>query len=217
MPIEELVEGYKGFCKQFFEEDESLYRKLVRHGQNPRAAVVACADSRVSPTALLQARPGDLFVIRNVGNLIQPPGSAAGTSTLSGLEYAVLRLEVAHIIIIGHSHCGGIQALIDGPTKVGPHFPHVASWVSSFGSVRRQVLKQCADASEEETARALEKAAARASLAHLAAYPWIQERVAEGRLSLHAWYFDLENGTLSAFDQEKGDYVTLVARDGPTD
>jgi len=215
MPIEELIDGYRKFCKHFFDGDHTLYPDLVEKGQNPRAAVVACADSRVSPNTLLQARPGDLFVIRNVANLVQPPGSAAGNSTISGLEFAVRKLNVAHIIIIGHSHCGGIQALIDGPSKVGPQFPHVASWVSPFGTVRRQVQEKCAGASEEEVARTLEKAVARASLAHLAAYPWIQERVAAGTLSLHAWYFDLENGTLSAFDQEKGEYVTLVETGAP--
>lgn len=212
MPIEELIDGYREFCDCFFKGGESVFSDLVERGQHPRAAVVACADSRVSPNALMQASPGDLFVIRNVGNLVQPPDATAGNSTIAGLELAVVRLGVEHVIIIGHSHCGGIKALIDGPAVVKPQFPHVASWVSPFGSVRRRVLKQCAGASDEETARAVEKAAVRASLAHLASYPWIEERVAAGKLSLHAWYFDLESGSLSAFDPEKDAYVTLVER-----
>ena len=212
MPIKELIEGFRSFCDHYFNGGETIYSELVEKGQSPRAAVVACADSRVSPNTLMQAKPGDLFVIRNVANLVQPPESANGNSTISGLEYAVLHLEVEHVIIIGHSHCGGIQALIDGPSAVEEQFPHVASWVSPFEPIRGEVLQCCAGASKQETARIMEKAAVRTSLAHLAAYPWIRERVAAGKLSLHGWYFDLEAGTLSEYDPEKGEFSILVGK-----
>lgn len=211
MPIEELIDGFASFCGRFFEEGQgALYADLVENGQHPRAAVVACADSRVSPNALLQARPGDLFVIRNVGNLVQPPEAVAGNSTIAGLEFAVVGLGVQHVIVIGHSHCGGIRALIEGPSVTERDFPHVASWVSAFGTVRRETQARCPGASGEAVARAVEKAAIRRSLSHLGAYPWIRDRVRTGSLQLHGWYFDLVSGSLSGFDEAKGDYVVLV-------
>lgn len=211
MPIEELIDGFENFCRHFFEgEKNTLYADLVENGQHPRAAVIACADSRVSPNTLLQATPGDLFVIRNVGNLVQPPQTGAGNSTISGLEFAVVGLGVQHIIVIGHSHCGGIRALIEGPAVTERTFPHVAYWMSSFEAVHREVRDRLPMASAEEVARAVEKAAIRRSLAHLRAYPWISDRVKAGHLQLHGWYFDLVSGSLSGFDEKRDEFVALV-------
>lgn len=216
MPIEELIDGFGTFCQRFFEEGRgTLYEELVEKGQHPRAAIVACADSRVSPNVLLQATPGDLFVIRNVGNLVQPPEAATGNSTIAGLEFAVVGLGVKHVIVIGHSHCGGIRALIEGPAVTERDFPHVASWVSAFGTVRREVQARFPEASADDVARAVEQAAIRRSLSHLGAYPWIRERVRAGRLQVHGWYFDLLSGSLSGLDETTGDYVALVEAKTP--
>lgn len=210
MAVNELVDGFGEFRQRFFEKDPALFADLVENGQHPKVAIVACADSRVSPSVLLQAAPGSLFVIRNVANLVPPPTAAAGNATIAGLEYAVLGLGVEHIVVLGHSHCGGIHALIEGPSKTAGTFPHVTEWVSAFEPARRQALGELGDAGETETARCMEKAAIAASLENLREYPWVSSRTNAGSLHLHGWYFELAAGKLSQLEPSGGDFATLV-------
>lgn len=210
MAVKELVEGFGNFRKRFFEKDPALFADLVENGQHPKVAIVACADSRVSPSVLLQASPGSLFVIRNVANMVPPPSAIAGNATIAGLEYAVLGLGVEHIVVLGHSHCGGIHALIEGPSKTAETFPHVTEWVSAFEPARRRALENLGDVGETETARCMEKAAIAASLENLRGYPWVSSRLDAGTLRLHGWYFELAVGKLSQFDEGNGEFATLV-------
>lgn len=210
MPIQGLIEGYRAFCTRYFDEDPSLYAELAKKGQRPHAVVVACSDSRVSPNVLFRTKPGELFVVRNVGNLIPPPDAKVGTATLAGIEYGVLGLEVERVIVLGHSRCGGIKALIDGPEKTGGLFPHVTEWVSTFEPVRKAALDGCGADDDEAAARSLERAALIRSLENLQSYPWVAERVAAGKLELHAWYFRLAVGNLEAYDPASGQFRTLV-------
>ncbi|MBL6945629.1 MAG: carbonic anhydrase [Rhodospirillales bacterium] len=210
MTVQKLIEGFGSFRERFFEQDPALFSDLVENGQHPNVAIVACADSRVSPSVLLQSPPGSLFVIRNVANLVPPPTAASGNATIAGLEYAVLGLDVEHIVVLGHSHCGGIHALIEGPSKTSDTFPHVTEWVSAFEPVRRQALENMGKGGEADTARCVEKAAIAASLDNLSQYPWVRTRLDAGTLHLHGWYFELAAGNLSEFDDLKGGFDTLV-------
>lgn len=210
MTVDNLIEGFGAFRNRYFDEDPALFTDLVENGQHPKVAIVACADSRVSPSVLLQSPPGSLFVIRNVANLVPPPDAAKGNATIAGLEYAVLGLEVEHIVILGHSHCGGIHALVQGRDKTGQQFPHVTEWVSAFAAAREAALENAAGQDERHVARRAEQAAIRASLSHLGAFPWVRERISDGRLALHGWYFDLAAGQLSGFDAATGEFGELV-------
>jgi len=210
MPIEGLIEGFRAFCDCYFEKDTAFFADLVTKGQHPFAAIVACADSRVSPNMLFGTRPGELFVVRNVANLFPPAGLGIGKATVAGIEFAVVGLGVRQIIVLGHSHCGGIRALIEGREHTAGHLPYVTEWVSIFEPVRRQAEACPGHATGPDAARFLEKAAIRASLANLRTYDWIGERLAAGTLRLHGWYFDLAAGSLSALDGRAGTFMTLA-------
>ena len=210
MPIQGLIDGYKRFCTRYFDEDPSLFAELAKKGQRPHAVVVACSDSRVSPNVLFNTQPGELFVVRNVANLVPPPGAKVGTATLAGIEYGILGLEVERIIVLGHSRCGGIRALIEGPENTGEVFPHVTEWVSTFDPVRRATYGEPRRKYREKEARSLERAALIQSYENLLAYPWVAEKVAAGDLELHAWYFRLAAGILETYDPASGRFNTLV-------
>lgn len=211
--LEYLVDGFAAFRKEHFERDPSLFHALVEKGQNPKVAIVACVDSRVSPTAILNAEPGSLFVIRNVANHVPAtnPGRA-GNAAVAAIEYAVLALGVDHIIIMGHSHCGGISAVMREMAGEQLGFPYVETWMAGLEHVCKGALRDLKEGRGDARAeaRAVEQAAVVASLRNLMAYDWIRERTADGRLLLHGWYFDMTVGELWAYDQEAERYVLLV-------
>ncbi|MBT3909700.1 MAG: carbonic anhydrase [Rhodospirillaceae bacterium] len=210
--IDKLTEGFKNFRDGRFEKERATYETLVDEGQRPEVALIACADSRVDPAKLLQADPGDLFIVRNVANLVPPyerDGKFHGTS--AALEFSVQHLEVKHLIVLGHAHCGGIMSMFakpaDGVETDGTHF--VAPWMSLVKSAFLRVQGTMPDATDEEKARVCEKSAVMVSLENLMTFPDIQERVADGRLRLHGWYIDIRSCTLQIFDpvQQKFDPV----------
>ncbi|EWY37637.1 carbonic anhydrase [Skermanella stibiiresistens SB22] len=193
--IDRLVAGFRAFRVSNFEHRPELYEQLVSQGQSPEVLMIACSDSRVDPALLLSARPGELFVVRNVANLIppyQPDGQYHGTS--AALEFAVRDLKVSHIVILGHSRCGGMEALRHTAMGGGSDREFIAQWVSIAESACR-----CAhphDLSSPEGVRLMEHAALKVSLGNLMTFPWVRERVEAGNLELHGWWFDLEKGEL---------------------
>jgi len=180
-----------------------VYRELVEKGQSPEAIMIACCDSRVDPALITQSMPGEIFIARNIGNLIPPYEFAneKACATTAALEFAVRVLEVNHIIIKGHSQCGAINALMHPETTES--LTHVTSWIDNAKNVREQVLTEHAAASEEERLTFAEKASLIQSLENLKTFPWIKDRMDEDKLMLHAWYFDLRSGRLLTYD-EKG-------------
>ena len=209
MPINKLVQGFQSFRERHFEKNRKLFSELVAHGQHPHVAVVACADSRVSPEIILQAEPGQLFVLRNIANLVpQSDKRWRANATIAGLEYAVLGLYVEHILVLGHSHCGGIQVMMS-PDHDHEELPEVNSWVATLAPSCGPALVRDPAISDDEYARLVERYAVRCSLQNLNGYPWIAERVAAGKLQLHGWYFDLAKGTLEWFDVKQGRFVAV--------
>ncbi len=211
-PIERLLAGIRDFRATYYEQRPERLRPLVQRGQSPAVLVIACSDSRIDPAILTNAEPGDLFVVRNVANLVPPyvaDGTARGTS--AAIEFAVRDLGVRHVIVLGHSRCGGIQALIDhsGGKPLGRDF--IAPWVSMVAHVCAHVPRGPEfTANPERRTRQVEQRAILASLKNLREFPWIEERVKARTLDLRGWWFDLEHGELWAATVDEKDFAKVA-------
>lgn len=204
-----LVEGFRRFREQHFERNDSLFQQLVKQGQTPKILVVACCDSRVDPALVFDCDPGDLFVIRNVANLVPPIEEHSGHhGTTAAIEYGVGTLGVQHIIVLGHARCGGINALVK-TGGVGSLGSYIDDWMCLVESARAEVMAELPDAPIEQQERACEQRAILVSLDNLMTFPWIRERVESGKLTLHGWYFDIEQGQLLRYDAAVRGYVAL--------
>jgi len=195
----QLIEGFARFRKRHFARDDALFRELVEQGQSPRILVVSCCDARVDPSLILDCAPGDLFVVRNVANLVPPAenqGHYHGTS--AALEFGVCELNIEHVIVLGHAHCGGIRALLEGGTCRKGAF--VSKWMGIAAAACEQVTREFADAGDAARRRACEQQAILVSLDNLMTFHWIRERVEQGALALHGWYFDIECGELLGYN-----------------
>lgn len=195
----QLIEGFARFREMHFAKDDTLYRELVEQGQTPKTLVVGCCDARVDPAIILDCAPGDLFVIRNVANLVPPAedqGHYHGTS--AALEFGVCELNVEHIIVLGHAQCGGIHALMEGAMQKKDSF--IAEWMGIADAAQQYVRRELPGADLGQRRRACEQRAILGSLDNLLTFSWIRERVEQGALTLHGWYFDMENGQLLSYD-----------------
>ena len=202
--IATFLAGFESFREKYFAGDASLFARL-RQGQNPRALVISCCDSRADPGMLMGAGPGDIFVVRNVANLVPPYRNGAEMPGIrADIEFAVKSLNVEHIVILGHSGCGGIRALMDGEGITSHEFEFIGAWVSIAQAARERVLREHAGESGAVQTRACEQAAITLSLGNLLSFPWIRERVEAGTLALHGWYFDIDAGELLAYSRETG-------------
>lgn len=196
--MEKLLEGYRRFRRQTWPGQRALLESLAEHGQQPRAMVVCCADSRADPWMIFDAHPGELFVVRNVANLVPPyePDSAYhGTS--AALEYGVRVLNVRDLMVMGHGQCGGVRALLEGAPPEAGDF--VVPWIRIAERARQRALA-CDDPVERQLRGEWETI--RLSLENLMGFPWIAERVASGRLRLHGTHFDIATGALSVLGND---------------
>ena len=198
----DLIQGFHRFREEHFADEDALYKQLVQEGQTPKILVVACCDSRVDPALVLDCAPGDLFVIRNVANLV-PPAESRGSGrhgTSAALEYGVRILGVEHIIILGHAHCGGIRSLLQGVDATNGQETYINSWMRLAEQAQKKVQNEIPEAPFDERERACEQQAILSSLENLMTFEWISESVAAGKLVLHGWYFDIEHGQLLRYD-----------------
>ena len=206
---EKLIRGFRRFREQHFTQDDALYRQLVAQGQTPKILVVACCDARVDPAIVLDSAPGDLFVIRNVANLVPPSGTLSGHhGTSSALEYGVRNLGVEHIIVLGHAHCGGICTLVESGGTSNPD-SFIDDWMHLVEDARAAVERDMPGAPLDERLRACEQRAILISLRNLMTFPWVRERVENGTLTLQGWYFDIEHGQLLQYDANADAFVAL--------
>jgi len=196
---QQLLEGLKRFRRDSFPRFKEHYSRLVQEGQKPSTLFVGCSDSRLVPELLTDSAPGQLFIVRNVGNLIPPFETDSGYhGTSAGIEFAVLSLNVKDIVVCGHSHCGAIQALYQPPRQ---EMPHITRWLE---------LAQGARLSEplsEEVLRRSEQRSIVLQLERLMDYPMVRERVEAGNLCLHGWYYVIEEGAVRILDLESGRFV----------
>jgi len=200
--IEKLIRGFQRFRARYFERDRKLFSQLATQGQTPRTLVIACSDSRVDPAIITDAEPGDLFVIRNVASLV-PPAEEGGKhhGTSAALQFAVCDLQVANIVVMGHGHCGGIRALMEGSGDESDGY--IGPWVHIAERARQKVLARWPDASPAFQQRACERLAVLVSLDNLLTFDFVRERIEAGTLRMFGWYFDIENGELMQYDAEK--------------
>lgn len=216
LALRRLLRGFEHFHDCYFEGADPLYKRLVGEGQSPRVLVIACSDSRSDPALVTEAQPGDLFVVRNVAAMVpayEPPrGVPKGTS--AAIEFGVRALEVDHVIVLGHSYCGGIRFLAERRANPG-QFEFLPDWVGMAEDLVGRMDALASEADEADRLRWLEKAAIAQSVRNLRSFPWIEDRVATGRLALHGWHFDLERGLLRAMDGTGGRFQTVEAGELP--
>jgi carbonic anhydrase len=210
--IEKFISGFSRFQQQYLCEPAPF--DALRSGQHPGTLVIGCCDSRVDPALLTGSDPGDMFVVRNIANLVPPCTPQAPPGVSSAIEFAVCGLEVARIIVLGHAKCGGIQALMS-PRKLCTETDFVARWMQIAAPVRQRVLQALSDKPAAAQNRACEMGSILQSLDNLLTYPWIRSRVEQGTLMLHGWYFDIESGALLAYSPRQQQFLNLVPSPGP--
>jgi len=190
--MDKLIEGYRRFRAETWPRERARFEELAARGQNPRAMVIACSDSRVDPQMIFSAGPGELFVMRNVANLVPPyMPDAMFHGTSAAVEFAVRVLKVDRIVVMGHALCGGIRALLHGAPPEAADF--VAGWIGIAQRARTVALRCDVPEQRQEIA---EHEAVRISLENLMTFPWVAEAVAEGRLTLHGAHFGVATGRL---------------------
>ncbi len=205
-----FLKGFRRFRHHYFDKNPELFERLFAEGQRPRALMVSCCDSRCDPGVLTDSEPGDMFVVRNVANLVPPCISAASyAGTTSAIAFAICNLKVQHVIVMGHARCGGIRALMDNKPPACDEEQLITKWLGIAEDARQRVLKELPGTSPEVQARACELASILKSLENLMSYPWISQRVNEGKLALHGWYFDMENGALMQYDSDAGEFLVI--------
>jgi carbonic anhydrase len=204
-----LIEGFRRFREQHFTDNDALYRQLVSQGQSPKILVVACCDARVDPAIVLDCAPGDLFVIRNVANLVPPSGTLSGHhGTSSALEFGVRNLGVQHIIVLGHALCGGIRSLVETGGTANPD-SFIDDWMHLVEDARVAVEHDMPNASLEDRLEACEQRSILISLNNLMTFPWVRERVETGALTLSGWYFDIKHGQLLQYESGANSFIAL--------
>lgn len=210
-PVAALVSGYKAFLDDRYPREAMRYRMLTDKGQSPQTMVIACCDSRVDPATIFNARPGDLFIVRNVANLVppyEPLGDYHGTS--AALEFAVTSLEVKDIVVMGHARCGGIRACLDGHFERPDADSFITKWISLLKPARGKVLGAAETCDRGALQQALEHESVRLSLENLRTFPFLREREQAGQLGLHGAYFDIASGDLLALNADSGEFEPLV-------
>src|ERR1700760_3390417 len=204
-----LIEGYRKFRSERLPTEQSRYRDLSERGQSPETMVIGCCDSRVSPEVIFDAGPGELFVMRNIANLVptyQPDSAAHGVS--AALEFAVNVLKVKHIVVLGHAQCGGIRAFIDkaAPLSEGDF---IGKWMAMFIKPG-EIVEQRDQESMAEFVERIEKAAVFRSLENLGTFPFVTSRVRSGELQLHGAYFGVAEGSLFVLDRVAKEFRSVM-------
>ena len=205
--MQKLVDGIHRFQSDIFTSDREFFERLC-DGQSPDTLFITCSDSRVNPNLITQTRPGELFILRNAGNIVPPHG--AGTSgTAATIEYAVAALGVTDIIVCGHSHCGAAQGLLD-PDALR-EMPAMRAWLEHSERVRHVMRESYANLKGDALLTATVQENVLAQLEHLRTHPAVAARLARGDLHLHAWVYKIETGEVFAFDPASGQFAPLTA------
>lgn len=206
-----LLQRYQGWKATTYAENSAWYRRLATEGQRPRAMVISCCDSRVHVTSIFGADPGEFFIHRNIANLVppfEPDGDHHGTS--AAVEYAVNVLKVAHVIVLGHSRCGGVQGCIEMCEGRAPELEEKTSFVGRWMDILRPKYEQIADVTEQdEKSRRFEQLAVVTSIENLLTFPFVESRVNEGSLSLHGLWTDIAEGGMSQFSAKTRNFEPI--------
>lgn len=198
--LTKMLHGYQSFREKYVIGDQAIMQYLSYYGQQPSTMVVACCDSRVDPALILQCDPGDLFVVRNVANIVPPyEKDEAHHGTSAALEFGVCFLKIKHLILLGHSQCGGIQSLFKTETQ---HNDFISNWVSL---VKTPELHQCPDADEYA------KLALHQSYQNCLTFPWLKDALQKQEMIIHRWFFDIKSGQIFNYLEAKNQFLPLDA------
>ena len=203
-----LIDGYQAFAGGRLQTEQDRYRALAEHGQSPEIMVIGCCDSRVSPEAIFDTGPGELFVVRNVANLV-PPFETGGTyhGVSAALEFGVGVLKVKHVVVLGHAHCGGVRAFTEDTAPISPG-DFIGRWMSLMAPAAAKVGPRGA-ISQAEYLERMEKASIVNTLDNLMTFPRLQKLVERGAVTLHGAYFGVATGQLSVLDRATGAFVPV--------
>jgi carbonic anhydrase len=207
--VEKFKKGYLKFKKVDFKDNKKRFKKLVKKGQRPSTLFITCSDSRVVPNLITETGPGELFIVRNIGNFV-PPFSKKGSlhCTGSAIEYAVSHLEVTDIIVCGHSDCGAVKELFlkHTPTKENLN---IINWLNLGKGVKKRTLESVGNKPFSVQRDFAEKLSAVTQIKNLLTYPAVKKRVKKGELFLHAWHYKIDSGEIYYYDDESKEYKRL--------
>ena len=210
MIIDKLIKGNKKFKDTTFPKLGDKYEQLIKHGQNPQILFIGCSDSRVIPDLIVDSKPGDMFILRNIGNFVPPydgDGDFHGSS--AAIEYAVSVLKVKDIIVCGHSHCGACASLYTDLSNE-PHLQHVKKWLELGKQAKEYTLLGAVDkTNKEQILRTTERISVKHQLENLLSYPEIYRKVNNGTLDIHGWYYKIEDGSIEYYDGESCDFKAI--------
>ena len=210
--LEEFEKGHESFRTVNFKKNEERFKKLAEEGQNPKALFIGCSDSRVMPAMITGCGPGDLFIVRNIGNFVAPYQPDANFhATAAAIEYATSVLELTDIIVCGHSHCGAIASLYKDIKPTDENI-HTLKWLELGEAPKKIAMMSVPKENKEELLRYTEKASVIFQLENLLTYPAVKKRVDEGTLYLHGWYYDIEAGLIEYYDDEKYEFAPLGSK-----
>jgi carbonic anhydrase len=204
--MKRLIEGLKKFQSQVFRSKRRLFDQLALQ-QNPRALFITCSDSRIDPCLLTQTEPGELFILRNAGNLVPSYGTRIGSTTAT-IEYAVGMLDIRNIIVCGHTDCGVMKAILD-PRQIGD-LPAVQSWLTEAEATRRVVKENYAHLKSDALLVATIQENVRIQLQHLQTHPTVAAKLRRGALQLHGWVYSIATGEVWAYDFRKDRFMSLL-------
>ena len=207
--MKKLIEGLHRFQAGYFESHRDLFEELS-HGQHPRILFITCSDSRIDPNLITQANIGELFVIRNAGNII-PPFNATNGGEGAAVEYAIAALDIEQVIVCGHSHCGAMKGLLK-MSKLADKMPLVYEWLKQAEATRRLIQENYAHVPQEDLLQITVAENVLTQLENLNTYPIIRSRLHQGKLSLHGWIYSIETGEVLTYDPSIHDFVSLEQR-----
>jgi len=205
--MDKIIKGVCHFTQHVFPAKKQMFEKLVQ-AQRPEVLFITCADSRIQPSIITQTDPGDLFILRNAGNLVPPYGSVFGGEAAT-IEYAVCVLKVKHIIVCGHTHCGAMKALIHGEEKMRA-LPAVRTWCSHAESTRRILFENHAHLSPEEMEPVAIRQNVLTQIENLRTHPSVAAAIARGELKLHGWIYQIENGEVHRYNPLSKQWASLL-------
>lgn len=212
----QLIEGYKIFRHEYLDNKFEAYRAWAAKHQSPKTLIIGCSDSRVNPAILTHAGLGEIFVVNNVANIVPPyeKGRSHHKSLGAAIQYAVTHIEVEHIIVMGHSGCGGIAALMATDltsNRRDDEDDYITDWVSILAPAKDAVTKTGVKLDADEALRLAELEGTLVSIQNLAGYPWVRAAVADKKLTLHAWYFHIDSGELLSYRPDEDRFRRLCA------
>ena len=205
-----LADRFRRFKFRHFAPNQDHYEELATYGQNPDTMIISCCDSRVDPETIFNAMPGELFVVRNVANLVPPyetGGRYHGVST--AIEFAIMNLRVKHVVVMGHPGCGGIKAALDKKAAIETEAHFISRWMSMLDDARLTVLAAHQMKSQSERVSALEREGIKHSIKNLRTFPFVKDLEDKGRLGLHGAHFEIATGQLSVLNQVTNEFYVV--------